>query len=312
MNDSILIATKIAADTLPGLYSIGLIANLLSIGIFSRKRFKNTIFETYFRFMSLTDLISLAYPINSYFNFRYDTETYNLSFLLCYYLDYIQFVFPATSAWLLAMISFDRMLNIVFPSKFTIFKKSKLFQYSYCIVALICCMIAYSALLYYREFNTYYSGFNNETNQSNSSYNLCELKPGADSILWIDLFYGNLVPALIMLILNILTISVLFKSRKNSSGGIGKRDVRFAFTSFSLIISFFLLLIFSQLYLILYAYNLIGTDEQNVFWKTLACFAYTIYFSLIFFVNLAINTIFRDEFFKMINEFKRKCKIFYQ
>jgi hypothetical protein len=304
MNETILLARQIAADTIPVLYSTGIVANILSIIVFSRNKFKNTIFETYFRLMSLTDLISLAYPINSFFQFRYGIETYPLSVFFCFYLDFFIFVFPATSAWILSIISFDRMINIVFPSKLTKFKKNKIFQYFCCSLALINSMLAYGPIFYYREFNSY-SNFDNQTNQT-TSYNLCELKEGAGSILWTDLFYGSVVPALIMLILNVATITTLFRSRKKSSTGISKRDVRFAFTSFALIIFFFVLVVLSQLYLLLSAYGFFKSDEQITFWQTLTCLAYTIYFSLIFFVNLIVNSMFREEFFKMINEIKSR------
>lgn len=300
MSNRIVSLTHIAADTLPVFYSIGLIANILSIVIFSRRRFKKTIFETYFRFMSFTDLISLAYPINSYFIFRYDIETYDMSYLICSYLDFIQFVFPATSAWLLTMISFDRMIIIVFPTHLTNFKKSSKFQYGYCVFALACSMIAYSPLFYYREFNLY-TNFNNQTNQT-SSYYLCELKPGAGSVLWTDIFYGNIVPAVIMLILNIFTIKALFKSRFKASIDVSKRDIRFAITSFALIIFFFLSSLFSQLYLLLFAYDYFETYEQSLFWNTLACLTYTLYFSSMFFVNMIVNLMFREECLNILNE----------
>jgi len=292
---------KIIADSIVAIYSFGIAGNIMSFIVFSRKKFKNTIFETYYRWICILDIISFSYPINDYFYYEY--ENYNWNIFFCDYLDFIMYAFPATAAWVLTIISFDRMINIVFPVYNSFIKKKK-FQHISCFLATLCSMLVYSPIFYYREFNSY-SNFDNQTNQT-TSYNLCELKEGADSVLWTDLFYGSVVPALIMLILNVATITTLFRSRKKSSTGISKRDVRFAFTSFALIIFFFVLVVLSQLYLLLSAYGFFKSDEQITFWQTLTCLAYTIYFSLIFFVNLIVNSMFREEFFKMINEIKSR------
>ena len=80
-----------------------------------------------------------------------------------------------------------------------------------------------------------------------------------------------------------------------------KRDIRFAFTSFTLILAFFIFLIFSQIIFISFAYGLFESEEEVMFWKTLACFIYTINYSLVFYVNMAANSMFRKEFINIIN-----------
>ena len=302
MNDSFILATRIIADSILGLCSLGIFGNVAAFYIFSRKKFKKTFFRTYFRSICIVDTITFAYPINAFFLFQYGLDTYNLNIFFCIYFEFIIYVCPSISAWILTMISFDRMVRIAFPTYFNDLKKKLKLQYLYCIFVTLCSMVAYSPIFYYREFNTY-TDFDNQTNQTNS-YNLCELKPGAGSILWTDLGYANIVPALLMLIFNIKSISSLFRSRRVAAIGISKRDIRFAFTSFTLILAFFIFLIFSQLIYLFFAYGIFENDEEIMFWNTLACFVYTINYSLIFYLNMAANSTFRKEFISIIDQNK--------
>lgn len=295
-------ATKIASDSIPIVVLIGIIGNVLSFIIFSRKKFKNTIFDTYFRYMTITDTLTMPYSMTVYLITRFELSIPDWNIFYCKYVVYLTFVSPSISAWLLVGISFDRMINIVFPFKFSIIKKKKLFQYLYCLLASFCCMAVYSPVFIYFQFNSK-SNFDNQTNQTISFY-YCEQKPEVSIISQFDIFYANVLPVVIMVIFNIVTIKTLFQSRFKSSIGLTKRDIRFAFTSFTLNFFFFFLLIVSQIYFLFFPYSYLEPSEQSQFWQTITSSIYTINFSLIFYVNLIINSMFREELFKIIAKIK--------
>ena len=293
-----------ATESYPVIILVGLIGNILSFIVFSRKKFKNTIFETYFRVMAITDTITMLYPLDLFLQEKEPAKTFaNLYFLRCVYFEYVVYFIPAISAWILTLISFDRMISIVFPTYLKSFRKNIKYHYLFCLLATFCSMAAYSPILIYFQFNTY-DKFDNETNQT-ITYNQCDYKPESDIIPWIDLFFANFVPALIMLILNIVTIGTLFKSRFKSSIGLTKRDIRFAFTCFTLNFFFFILLIISQVFYLLVPFSKsLNENEDNLinFWKTVTASVYSVNFTLIFFINLIINSMFQEELFKMFNK----------
>jgi hypothetical protein len=129
------------------------------------------------------------------------------------------------------------------------------------------------------------------------------VKPEILILYWFDCFYANIVPASIMLILNIATVKTLFKSRFQSTVGVSKKDIRFALTCFTLNIHFFILLIFYQI-----SFLIKNGDTSlkgfNFFFHTLTSSLYTINYAESFYINLMINKMFREEFFKLFNEIK--------
>ena len=292
-----------STNSLPAIILLGTIGNILSFIVFSRKKFKNTIFETYFRLLTITDTVTMLYPTGVFLKQKFPAFIGpDLDIFGCIVFNYFTYTFPAISAWLLTLITFDRMVSIVFPTYLKSFRKNIKYHYFFCCLATLSSMAAYSPVLIYFQFNTY-TNFDNQTNQT-ITYNQCNYQPEADVLPWIDLFFANVVPALIMLILNIATIGTLFKSRCRSSIGLTKRDIRFAFTCFALNFFFFFLLIISEIYYLSFPFATTVYIDESEFWRKVTTSIYSVNFSIIFYVNLIINSMFQEEILNMFNEIK--------
>ena len=106
---------------------IGLITNTITLAIFSRKRFQNTIFSTYFRFFIAFQSLNLILPINKILEFNFNIYFSRISNFTCKLRNFYGYFNLTCSAWLLVAISLDRYLCIAYPSRF-LFRKKLLFQ----------------------------------------------------------------------------------------------------------------------------------------------------------------------------------------
>ena len=106
---------------------IGLIGNILSIIVFSRQVFARTIFSTYFRIMALFDLLTLILRID-YFLTSFEINSLSrLSNISCKIVMFFIYLLPCLSLWTLVLISLDRFVSIVIPTRF-LFRKKQIYQ----------------------------------------------------------------------------------------------------------------------------------------------------------------------------------------
>ena len=164
---------KLLVELLAVIYFLGIFGNFLSFLTLSRKKFKNTIFETYFRIINLADTITLLYTLCQYFYNKFGININSLNDIFCYYLDYIVYFVPPISAWILVLISLDRMININYRNKFISIRNNKKFQYLICLLITIFNLIYYLPMRIYKQFN-FNINFKNQTNQT-EIINSCDL-----------------------------------------------------------------------------------------------------------------------------------------
>jgi hypothetical protein len=296
----VLITSKTAVVCLYLLIAvIGLISNLLSFIIFSQKKFQNTVFSIYFRFIVIFDILSMMIPVNKFFEFNLNIWFRDFSDPLCkfrYY--YIYVVFPI-SGWGLVAVSIDRYFSIVYPTKFSI-RKNILFQ------ILVCCGILVYNLVYYIPQLFYYinisKSFNNKTNQTIITKKCVNQNYPTD---WLNILNTTLIPFALMFVFTLITLRKLFKSRKNScqnsqssSNKTRQKDIRFAITSITLNVIFLLLNLPYGVYSILVLNISMNKDLEKLIYSIIYVPFYLNLTSL-FFINLKVNSIFRNEFIRI-------------
>ena len=82
--------------------SIGLCGNILSLIVYSRKKFQNTIFSTYFRLLSLFDFLTLLIRFDYILN-EYDCINIRaFSIFICKLIYYFVYIQPSISSWILS------------------------------------------------------------------------------------------------------------------------------------------------------------------------------------------------------------------
>jgi hypothetical protein len=298
--------TAILLDLYITVCAISIVGNILALIIFSRKTFQNTIFSTYFRFLTIFDILTILNGIDDLITLSGVGTYWTTSILTCKMAYLINYSMPSISSWILSLISIDRFLSIVKPVKYS-FRKTVKFQLTACLIAvffnfLFCIPITIFANINYQHTN--------ETNIKCANHN--------EGIELINVIIGVVIPFSLMLISNIMIIKTIFKSRKNSisttnalTNNLLLKDIKFSITSICLNVSFFLLNFPLSIYLVLKLVIEIEINADKNITITLSIFYYLHYGSL-FYVSILINSTFRNEFFNLIREIKSKFIIIHK
>ncbi len=286
---------------------LGLIGNIISFIIFSCRRFENTIFSTYFRFVIIADSMSLLTSINKsleYFTIYLVKE----SDFCCKFLWYSNYVLFQLSSWTMVFISIDRYLSIAMPNKFP-FRKSKNIQMFICLAISIFHMIFYSPILWSFHLLKTIS-YDNETNLT-SKHSECDFDRSVRLDL-MDIFDGSVVPFSLMILFTSLMLRTLFNTRKKTrtnhrtntlscsntkskTSSSKQKDVRFAMISVILNIIFFALTFPFYLFDLLTNFVEIESQFADFIFSILFFFIY-INYGLLFYINIFVNKMFSDEF----------------
>jgi hypothetical protein len=289
----------------------GILGNLAAIKTFSRNRFKNTVFSTYFRFMTVTDSISLLfYTLFKYLQWEIDFNIRVLSGHLCQLFLIIAYAIPATSSWIIAFISLDRLLSVKLNTKF-LFRKEKLFQIAVCFGVLSFNLVIYLQLYFsYIEETPVIDRFGNKTNKTNLKCKRVEV----DLLGWLNLLNADVLPFLTMTISTVFILRVLVESRKkmkqkeNEKYAVKRssqkklvknnRDQKFAISSISLNLIFLVTNLPVCIYELIDAYTIIDPEIEVVVYRFTEV-VYSVNFGSMFFINFVANSMFRNEFLKL-------------
>jgi hypothetical protein len=282
---------------------IGLLTNSLSFYIFSRKRFKNTIFSSYFRFYLVFQTLNLIFPINKIFEMNHASFFSNISNFTCGFRFFFVYVNFAIAAWFLVIISFDRYLSICYPTKYLMRKKT-IFQIvvSFILIGFnICFYIPF--WFYYIKESVYIS-----TNQTKIISLRCS-SPG----IWLefmDLFQQILIPFFFMILFSLLTAKNVIQSRKincstNSKTAINDR--KFAISSITINILFLIFNLPHILLKIINQYSYLYMNDLNLL-RAIQSFSYFFVFLNLdstFFINYWVNSMFKNEFYLILFKGKK-------
>ena len=211
-----------------GIFPIGIISNLFSIIIFSRKTFRETGMGVYLLSESILFEIALISQLLVQFKTFNFTPRSNAT---CKLLQMTFFVSIASITYLSTMVSIDRFFLIKYPQKFKIIKKLK-FQLIVVLVTIILPILTYTYYIYCVVFVE-------EDNQ-------CELTDTATansfmiSYTLIPAIFNILIPVIIMTITAIIIIVYVFRIKRkvHQQTGLQKKDYLFAISSIVPIIFF--------------------------------------------------------------------------
>ncbi len=304
------ISTIILLNIFKTVCAISMLGNIFALIVFSRKSFQNTIFSTYFRLLTLFDILTILNGIDDLIILSGSDTYWTKSILICKFAYWINYLMPSISSWILSLISIDRCISIARPQKYLFRKKIK-FQLIGClIVILFNCLcflpIAIDASIY-------------SSNKIINETIVCENHNEASEL--INSIIGVLIPFLIMFISNIIIIKTIFKSRKNSissttpfnnsnnnNNNVLLKDIKFSITSICFNISFFVLNIPLSIYLAFQLVVDLDEDEKKNITISLSIIYYSHYGTL-FYVSYLINSLFRNECLNLFQQIKSIFKI---
>jgi hypothetical protein len=286
----------------------GTLGNLVSFIIFSRKKFKNTTFWTYYRFLCITDTFGLFICVC---NFIYNIFGINLRIFnefSCKFIVLIAYAMPTTGGWTLVVISLDRLVNIVWPNRLNLIKKTY-FQILVCIGILIANIAVYfqtllSHIITVFEYYEYLDYPTSNDTSLNSTY-LCSVSWYLQGplLVWLDLFNSAVFPFTFMVIFTTINIIVLYRYKRlitRSNNSIPREQstsvTRFAATSIALNVLYLVLNIPLVLYYLLSRYQVeIITGPGSVLVPKISIWLFYVNSATVFYTNLCVNTIFRKE-----------------
>lgn len=140
-----------------------------------------------------------------------------------------------------------------------------------------------------------------------------------DSLYWRDLLISTVIPFILMILFTILTIVKIYSSRKRIKrkspnhpelsltkqqkdvNNLRKRDIRFAITSVTLNLVFLFFYVPFSIWNIVGYYVIVGTDDVYYFMDTITLWLTYVDAGSVFYINLAFNTLFRDELYSLFN-----------
>jgi hypothetical protein len=303
MNDNTLIRIKsILLLTFPMIYTIGIIGNMISFQIFSRRRFNNTIFEIYHRYLIIIETLILQYVLFEFivFSFKIEINSIFECNLINAITDYYIYILSAFASWIMACISLDRSIRVIYPQKFS-FKNKKLFQFCICTIIFV-----FNCIFYVPIFVKNYYSINNYNNDSSGSFNksidltlkMCIEEREDDLIYWMDFFNSTIFPFSIMIISTISILVFVFKSRKRLNR-INSDYIKFAIETIVNDVSFLVLSLPLVSYSLLSIYTKFENELINELVYIGTCIFYYLNFAILFYVNYSFNSIFKNEFFLM-------------
>lgn len=294
MKDFKLILKEIFIFSAPVILTFGLMGNIITLSVYFRKRMrtKNSLWF-YFIVKTSIDSLILIHSIREFLKEKFYFDFVTLSNFTCKFSEYSLYFATPISAWTLVIICLDRFYKVKYPQKtlFFSFPRVKLFT----VIFLILFNIGFnSPLLIMSKLSK------NGTNATSE----CVQGEDLQFFWWLDIFNSTLIPFIFMTIPTIATIHVLFNSKRKFSK-ITTKDYKFAITSISLNVLFFLLNLPITLVFLVESYIQIDEDTSN-FIYVITDLTYHVNYGSMFYLNCLVNSVFRDEFFSMISLQKSK------
>lgn len=275
---------------------LGIIFNILTILVFSRKQFRANTLGFYYRIIGVFDIIAITMTFFNYFGYsiKYEFELKsNVSCKLIHFLNRISF---QVSAWLNVMVTIDRLISLKYPNRRINFFQTK----NCCIVigifSLACILNGPNLLL---ELVT------KQTNLTSKSYFVQCTSNSAELLFYIDLvniLSRMILPFILMIIINTLLILTLFASKSKIKHKIDtkiKREHNFALSLIILNLFFLVNLIPYSITTVLVNLSQFKTLDKLI----IAALAFVIssYIALLnnvlpFLIHLKFNKLFAKEF----------------
>ena len=272
--------------------SLGIIGNIISFIVFTRKAFRNNSISTYCRALAVADLFIIVELINNVFNYINKTKIYNINEPTCKVFYYLSMQYTSIPAWILVSFSIDKMLNMKMSPPNIL--KSKRFQWSLVLGIFLFHFVLYSELLIILKLE--------KTSPLNSYACNFGMFDNYYPFVFAHLTENCVIPFSIMIVTSIVTIKKLIESRRSleRTGRIGNkqrknRDMKFAISSLTFN------LVFIAFKMPFFITNII---YHEIFFQV-AFILFLINCSFNFLIHFITNSIFRREFFVIFKHSNR-------
>ena len=281
---------------------VGIICNILVICVLRRKPLNKYSYSFYWQIIACTDIFILLHTIRNWANYVFDVDLSRLSTLFCKINEFQPYVVSYISLWILALISFDRLVVIVYPKRFKILNE-RWFQISLALIIIVYSLLVNIQLPLYFRLEERNVTVNNSSLKTYVCYLPLEILNVTSYIGFIHIILLNLV---INNILHLKIIHFLYISRRNraSNSSIQMRSLirnrKVAFSTIGLNISscfYKMFFVFGIYIATVYEFN---ADQFKLIY-TISVTVTVIDNCDLFFINMFFNSMFYEEFFKMFS-----------
>lgn len=287
---------------------LGVIGNGLVLILFSRRCFRKLSVTTYIRAMAVASLCeNTHWIILKYLDIPFHTSNF-----CCKFINFIMRYFTPLAVWFEVAAAFDRLLTIVYPTRFQFIKTLK-FQFLIILLVIIYNLGFYSKTFFDFFLKTFYRG------RQKIPYSVCLSEKNA-SFEQANFISSTALPFILMFVLSLVTFCGVLRAHNRAKRlflstmtahqvRVHQRDLKFGITMIILNILFLVLNTpFRLTYIV--DFNPFDSYRQTFFFTIFQYgifFLLHLYFSINFFVHLAVNNLVRKEFFKMIKCLFRRC-----
>jgi hypothetical protein len=282
----------------------GSIGNFLVYKIYSSAALEKYSISTYFRALAIFDNLTLVSLFSVYLTNQFGIDFSQSIEFFCKFQTYFAYTNGPISAWLMAVISLDRYINIVFSKRFPIIF-NKYFQ-----LGVICSIVAFNYVYYsFLTWNSYLVSSDNGTNVT-----ICNISYNYVVIAWMDFFNSTVFPFLLMIVFSLALILSIQKARarihanndhRMSNVILNLRDRKFALT---IILLNFLFLTFIGPVELFNIFDNFGFSVDNMVLYNLVAYAtlqpYYLNYAIGFYAQMIVNKTFRKEFLRLIGRKK--------
>ena len=284
---------------------IGVLGNILSISVLSRKSLRKYSYSFYIRLMNAFDVYTLLYVLRHWFAFMLDSDLRFVSNLFCKLSEFSVYFTTGCSLFLLTVITIDRFVSIVFPKRFAIFQKRgfHVFQAGLVIAYSFFCNLP--MLINMELIVTSYH--DNQTNTTVVTQDCVLVNNTNELIYWMALINPIWVITLNTTLSAIIIVKI-YKSRaklKISNNNNSSRDRKFAIAMIAQNVSCVLCKTPIVIFTLINAY--LGLDyEKFVMFLTVTITIYLIESADSPLVNFIFNPIFKNEVLSLFKFLSRK------
>jgi hypothetical protein len=278
---------------------IGLIGQLLSFLVFSRKKFTKCSISVYFRALAIADCFTVYRFVYDIFSYFYDIKISTQSNFMCKMSYFIVTGLSPISVWILAAFSIDKMIHALGKSKKFAFIEKKSFQYAtvLVIVSVHCFIYSYLPIMIQLK----------QVTRSNGNTSVICFLPNIPHYKYISgliLVEANVVPFGLMMLTTLVIVKCLIQSRtklersqRRSLQERRRKDAKFAVNSV-------ILNVCSVIFQMPIALSFLvlpnpGNKKFSLIF-TIIIFLFYLSYSIRFFVHCTFNRVFRQEFLLML------------
>jgi hypothetical protein len=273
----------------------GLVGNLVSFIVYSRKSFQKFSSQIYLRAMTVIDSFNLFFYMHHLISEASEQNFQFIDSITCRIHVYLSYVIPCCSIFILMILSVDRVVCIIYHN--SMIRKKKV-QICLILVGLFYNFLFYIIVLIIYDLN--------RLKVSNDKYSCsCDKHSGCGVVKWIDLANSVIVPFLLMTTCSIISLYNIKKSKnriqnQNKTHQLqinnhNSKNVHFVLISFLLNIKFLIFQLPISIYDIIIMNEVDFSDEKELFY-TISLFVFYSHFSLSLVVHLTFNSKFRSEF----------------